>query len=325
MNQERVAILLAVYNGERYLNELLHSLLEQTYSDFRIYIRDNCSTDDTSSLLQDWKERHPSKIELMQAESNKGCVSNFSFLLNHTEAPYVMFCDHDDVWLPHKIALTLSKMEELERMHGTAHPIAVHTDLSMVDEELNVIASSLWKMSRLNTSLQCYTFARLLVQNQITGCTLMMNRPLVDLANPIPLKCMMHDWWIALVASCFGTIGAVNQPTILYRQHGSNDTGAKPYGLFAYFRRRRKEKIMASIENTAEASPSAVEPTRGERKIEQTELFIYRYQNLLSTKDVKIALAYLKMQHASLPRAVTLLLRYRFFKTGFLRNFIFNH
>lgn len=327
MEPEKVAILLAVYNGERYLGDLLHSLMKQSYSDFKIYIRDNCSTDDTANVLQTWKERYPHKIELFTADSNKGCIANFAALLNLTNAPYVMFCDHDDVWLPNKIALTMQKMEQMQSIYGQAHPIVVHTDLTVVDAELNIIAPSLWKVSKLNTSESCYNFSRLLVQNQLTGCTMMLNRALIDLAKPIPPKCIMHDWWIALVASCLGSIGTVRQSTILYRQHGSNDTGAKPYDLFAYFKRKKKAKIMAhmGIEPALERSAFAMQHSIVERKIEQTELFINRYQNMLSLKDVKIALAYLKMQRATLPMALTLLLRYGFFKSGFLRNFILNH
>jgi glycosyltransferase involved in cell wall biosynthesis len=324
---EKVAILLAVYNGERYLSDLLHSLMEQTYTDFKVYIRDNCSSDGTLELLEEWKQRHPHKIELFVADSNKGCISNFSALMNCTLAPYVMFCDHDDVWLPNKIALTLAKMDKLESIHGPSYPIAVHTDLSVVDAELNVVAPSMWKAARLNTSDNCYAFSRLLVQNQLTGCTLMMNRALVDLAKPIPPQCVMHDWWVALVASCFGTIGAVRQPTILYRQHGSNESGAKSYTLFSYLKRLRRARIKAKLPEDAPqiASPASCERAFVDRKIEQAEIFLNRYQNMLSIRDTKTAVAYLKMQKASFFGALALILRYRFFKTGILRNFILNH
>lgn len=326
MESEKVAILLAVYNGERYLSDLLHSLMKQTFTDFKIYIRDNCSTDGTIELLEEWKERYPQKVELLSAESNKGCIANFSALMNSTLAPYVMFCDHDDIWLPNKIASTLAKMEQVELAHGQNHPIVVHTDLSVVDEELNLIAPSMWKATRLNTSPNCYAFSRLLVQNQLTGCTMMLNRSLVDLAKPIPLQSVMHDWWVALVASCFGTIATVRQPTILYRQHETNESGAKPYSFLSYLRRLRRSRIKVKMPaDPVQASPTGLDRVFVERKVEQAELFLNRYQHQLSIKDMKTAVAYLKMQKAPFLRAITLILRHRFYKTGFLRNFILNH
>lgn len=309
MTEEKIAILLAVYNGEKHIDELLHSLFTQTYSNIKIYIRDNCSTDNTVKILNQWKERYCEKIELLFAEANEGCIANFAALLEAAKEQYVLFCDHDDVWLREKVALTFAKMQELENEYGKKMPIAIHSDLTVVDADLKVISPSFWKSSGLNPSEKTYSFSRLLVQNQITGCTLMINRPLIALAAPIPKHCIMHDWWIALVACCFGKIAAVNQPTILYRQHSSNDTGAKMYKIWSYLKRKDKRK----------SKELAV------RKKEQLELFIHRYQNLLPSKYLKTSLAYLKMQKSSLPIAIALLIRYKLFKNGFLRNLIFNH
>jgi len=309
MAEEKIAILLAVYNGENHINDLLSSLFLQTYSNIKIYIRDNCSTDNTLSLLQGWKERYSEKIELLSAEINEGCIANFSALLEAAKEQYVLFCDHDDIWLPEKISVTFDKMQEMEKMHGKNIPLAVHSDLTVVDANLKIIAPSFWKISGLNPSKKACTFSRLLVQNQITGCTLMINKSLAEVAAPIPKHCMMHDWWIALVASCFGKIGIVDQPTILYRQHTSNDTGAKAYKVWSYLFRKDKQKNKDLAKN---------------KKI-QVETFINRYQNILATKYLKTSLAYLKMQQSPLPIAFALLIRYKFFKTGFLRNFIFNH
>lgn len=309
MAQEKIAVLLAVYNGEKHINDLLTSLFDQTYSNLKIYIRDNCSTDTTVNILKGWKERYPEIIELLVTETNEGCIANFAALLEAAKEPYVLFCDHDDVWLPEKVALTFAKMQEMENEHGKKIPLAVHSDLTVVDADLKVIAPSFWKASGLNSSKKACSFSRLLVQNQITGCTLMMNRPLIDLAAPIPKHCVMHDWWVALVVSCFGKIGTVDKPTMLYRQHASNDTGAKAYSIWSYLFRKDK--------------PKNKELSR--RKKEQIELFINRYQNLLPSKYLKTSLAYLKMQKSSFPVAVALLIRYRLFKSGFLRNFIFNH
>lgn len=308
---ETVAILLAVYNGEKHLEELLHSLITQDYSTIQIHVRDNCSTDGTRGLLQKWQKHYPEKITLHFAEENGGVVGNFAKLLELVDAPYTMFCDCDDVWMTDKVSKTMAKMKELEQSHGVDIPLLVHTDLTVVDESLNVIAPSFWNYSRLNTCDSCQSLPRLLVQNQVTGCTLLMNRSLKNLAGPIPLNCVMHDWWIALVAACFGRVDVLKRPTLYYRQHSSNDTGAKSYSVISYLKR----KINQSCKGTQAASG----------KIQQAEMLLERFGNQISYQNRQILNQYLEMQKSHLLRKIQLMLRHGFFKTGILRNLILNH
>src|SRR5690606_39057310 len=136
----------------------------------------------------------------------------------------VMFSDADDCWFPDKISLTLDLMRVVEKDEGGARtPTLVHTDLAVVDRDLRPIADSLWQYQGVNPDLT--SLNRLLIQNCVTGCTVMVNRPLRELASPIPPGVVMHDWWMALVASSFGRIARIARPTLLYRQHGRNDTG----------------------------------------------------------------------------------------------------
>lgn len=308
MHDNLVAVLVAVYNGEKYLNQLVESLLSQDHSNTLIYIRDNCSTDNTPTMLLELQKRFPAQIFLLESETNVGVIGNFGALLEKVNAPYVAFCDCDDFWLPNKISQTLAKMQELEEQYGTKTPLLVHTDLTVVDENLKVIDPSFWRFSRLNTSERCQELPGLLVQNHVTGCTMMINRALKELAAPIPLNCVMHDWWIALVAACFGKIESIPQATILYRQHSSNDTGAKPYGLRSYVKYHRKRKKVMK-----------------EKKTEQVKLLIERYGMQLTAEKRALLEAYLEMQKASLPMKLGYMFRYGFLKSGFLRNFILDH
>lgn len=308
MNNNRVAILVAVYNGEKYLDQLVKSLLKQDHSNIVIYIRDNCSTDSSPAILQKWQKRFPTKIFLHESETNVGVIGNFGALLEKVDAPYFAFCDCDDFWLPNKISKTLAKMQELEKQYGADTPLLVHTDLTVADENLKVIDRSFWKFSCLNTSERCQKLPCLLVQNHVTGCTMLINRALKELAAPIPLNCVMHDWWIALVAACFGRIENIPQSTILYRQHSSNDTGAKPYGLRSYAKHHHKRKKVMK-----------------EKKTGQVKLLIERYELQLTPQKHALLEAYLGMQHASLPRKLACMFRYGFLKSGFLRNLILDH
>lgn len=145
-----------------------------------------------------------------------------------------MFCDQDDVWLPQKIEKTLEAMQNAEIDGKT--PVLVHTDLKVADKALNVISPSFFEFQRLIQN--DITLPKLLVQNYVTGCTVMINRALKERCGKIPNDCIMHDWWLALVAILFGKIVCVGEPTMLYRQHSDNQVGAKAAYGFAFVKRK---------------------------------------------------------------------------------------
>lgn len=238
-----VDILLATYNGERFLTEQIDSLLAQTAQGFRILARDDGSTDGTVALVNDYGVRFPGKIaRLDDGQGNIGVVQNFSRLLEASTADYAMFCDQDDVWHTDKIARTLEAMRAMEARHGRDTPLLVHTDAEVVDETLQRMAPSHHKSTKLLPEHS--PLPRLLIQNVAQGCTMMMNRALVTRAAPIPPEARMHDHWVALVAAATGDIGYLPQPTLRYRQHGANQVGAV----------RRRESIKAATRRAMRAN-----------------------------------------------------------------------
>lgn len=228
-----VEILMATYNGERYLSEQIESILNQSYKDWKLLVRDDGSKDRTLDILKLYKAKYPKKITLM--EDKKGGLrakENFLELLRQSKSDYIMFCDQDDVWLPNKIEVTLEKMKKVEN-----GPTLIHTDLKVVDKELNLISDSMWRYQKLSPERKEYNF--LIVQNNITGCTMMINRELAKLSIGEFPNGLMHDWIIGIVASLKGTIDYVEERTILYRQHGNNDVGAQEY--YANFLKKIKK------------------------------------------------------------------------------------
>jgi glycosyltransferase involved in cell wall biosynthesis len=227
-----VDILLATYNGEKYLREQLDSILWQNHRDWRLIIRDDCSHDGTLAIINEFRAQNPDKILLLDVNgTNLGVVRNFSHLLDNATADYVMFCDQDDVWLPHKISVTLDKMHELEKAPGLREALLVFTDLTVVAEDGDtVLADSVWNYQQLDPGNVTH-LNRLLLQNIPTGCTVMINRALRDKAAPIPADAAMHDWWLTLVAAVFGSIGYLPEATIRYRQHGKNVCGVTRWSL----------------------------------------------------------------------------------------------
>lgn len=223
-----VDILLAVYNGEEYLKEQLESIAGQTYTDWRLVIRDDRSTDGSVAVAEAFRAKYPQKqIELYINEQPTGSAKmNFMRLLGDAKADYVMFCDQDDVWLPKKIEYTLKMMRRCEKKHNSKTvPVLVHGDLCVVDEKLNTIALSMRKYQKLPLSSDVN---QLLIQNNVTGCTVMINKPLLEMMKKVTNThdVVMHDYWAALIAAVFGEISFIRQPLIKYRQHGNNSVGA---------------------------------------------------------------------------------------------------
>jgi len=230
----KVDVLIATYNGEEFLAELFDSILAQSYSHINVIVGDDGSHDGTRDIVHRYKARFPSiQFFDFSAEPTHGVNANFSRLMAVARAPYAMFCDQDDVWLPGKIETTLQTMLSLEADQGDDKPILVHTDLRVVDRELKLLAESMWRSQASRPDRA--SFKKMLVENAIVGCTTMINRSLLTLVGAIPDRAIMHDWWIALTAACFGTIALVDEPTILYRQHGSNAVGAKRWSLGSLF------------------------------------------------------------------------------------------
>lgn len=215
-----IQVLLATYNGQRHLPKLLDSIFNQTLK-CNILARDDGSTDGTSCILKQYAERVQVVEDIF---GNVGARDNFNRLMMASTAPYVALADQDDVWEPDRLEAGMAIMIDLEERFGRHHPLLVHSDLRVCDADGNEISSSLWKFQHLNPEAR--SFSRLLVQNNVTGCTVLINRALMDLALPVPQEAIMHDWWLALVAAAAGNIDVVQRPLVEYRQHGHNQLGA---------------------------------------------------------------------------------------------------
>jgi len=119
-----------------------------------------------------------------------------------------------------------AKMKELENIHGKNTPILIHSDLRVVDEQLNEIAPSFVKFQGLPDPRK-HDFPKFLYQNVVTGCATFFNRALLEIATPIPEQAIVHDWWFAQCAKLFGVLVYIDEPLLDYRQHGENSIGAR--------------------------------------------------------------------------------------------------
>lgn len=220
-----VDILLSTYNSESFLDDLLFSLEQQTFSDWRLIVRDDGSTDGTLGLILKFEEKNQDRVLIVNNSGlNLGPKQSFAELIKHSTSEYIMFCDHDDYWLPNKIKISLQRIKEVEKSNPDK-PALVCSDLSITDKDLQITHPSFWKYARINPE-NVKNVYRLSINNTAVGCTIMMNRAALSISLPIPDQAVMHDWWIALRVAQKGTIGLIEESTILYRQHPNNAIGA---------------------------------------------------------------------------------------------------
>jgi len=225
-----IDILLATYNGERYLSEQIDSILNQSYQNWKLLIRDDGSTDKTISIIEQYCTTFPQQIIKINGPShNIGVISSFELLLKESESDYIMFCDQDDVWLKDKIKISFETLLKKETTYGKTIPLLIHTDLMVVDECLKLINPSFWDYTHLNPNIIELNKYFLAIANCITGCTILMNKAAKNISIPFPDTCLMHDAHIGLKVITNGYILHLSEPTIYYRQHSKNKLGAIKY------------------------------------------------------------------------------------------------
>lgn len=236
-----IDILIATYNGSQHIIQQLESIEKQvTGFTFRVIVADDGSKDDTREKIKTyWRSIGKEDVNILYPNTgkNRGIIKNFEFLIEQSQAPYLMFSDQDDVWLPKKIELSVGKVVELEQQH-IGQPVLVHTDRYVVDQNLEILNPSM--LSELNATEDLSLHEGLLA-NVAAGCTMAFNRELAELSVPFPPITYMHDWWLFLVAKCYGVSCCLKESTLLYRQHGNNTLGtdAKSRSVAAIVRRTK--------------------------------------------------------------------------------------
>lgn len=211
---KKVQILLSTYNGEKFLEEQLDSIIKQDYPYISILIRDDGSTDDTINIIKRYCKSYKN-ISYYQGK-NLGVIGSFFDLIKRTneEYDYFAFCDQDDIWKYNKISRALEKLENLRtkvRLYCS--------NLILVDQY-----KQMYKKQRLQKKNP--SFGNAMIENICTGCTAVCNLELLNYLKNIEYQnIIMHDWWLYLVASCFGEVYFDEEPFVLYRQHGSNVVG----------------------------------------------------------------------------------------------------
>ena len=225
---DKIAVLLATYNGEKYLSEQIESICNQSHSNFELFIRDDNSQDQTKYIINEYAKSEP-RIHLVETGNERlGLNKNFDYLTEYAKKSnfqYFSYSDQDDVWMKDKLSSELMILRQLEK-DNINKPILVHSDLEVVNDSLVSINRSFMKFQGIHNETKD-PLKVLLAQNYVTGSTILINRALADIVFPIPKEALIYDWWIALSGAVLGCIGYLDKPTVQYRQHTDNQIGAK--------------------------------------------------------------------------------------------------
>ena len=307
-----ISIALCTYNGEKFLKEQLDSILQQTLLPDELVVCDDRSSDGTLDILREFEKSAPFAVRIFHNETNLGPINNFAKAISLCQGDWISLCDQDDLWLPNKLELLGRKMVQLETSLGKHTPILIHTDAVVTDRNLKEIGKSLWEF-QCTYPEKGHELSKLLNQSLVTGCTTLVNRALCSKALPLPENAlMMHDWWFTLVASAFGRIESIPEPTILYRQHGANDTGAKKWGILKAF------QSLLDIKNRDYILKTNKEVSKRIRS--QALAFLTVYEKDLSDWQKRAISAFIDLPNRSYFERKYLILKYGLYYQGFIRN-----
>jgi len=300
MKNPLVSVAVATYNGSSFLREQLDSIYAQTYKNIEVVVCDDKSTDNTVDILEEYRQRYGLKYYVN--DRNLRVVKNFEKAMGLCSGEYVALCDQDDVWLPDKIQKSLGKMYQLEEQAGDQVPLLVFTDLTVVDEHLQVRHPSFWRLMKHNPDH--HTLNRLLVGHLVTGCTILANRTLVKMAAEIPPAAFMHDMWLAWIAAYFGNIAYIREPTVLYRQHHNNVVGATHRTWSQFF-----ENVLRKVKKLDFRTLGP--------ELEQAGLFVAHFKDELNRRpdNKRLIIEFLNCKHAAVPYR-----KYMVIKHGFWGN-----
>lgn len=238
---------MSVYNGERYLREQLNSLALQTYSNWKLIVRNNGSSDATQKILEDFQLLHgSSKIQIVKnTEKPLEVYHSFAKLSDQVSDGYIMFCDGDDFWLPNKVKHAVENLQKMENQFGMDTPLLFHTDLVIVDEHLSILNPSMRKAQKLGNKKR--SAIGCIMHNNGVGNTFIFNTALAKKAMKRPSKFIMHDVYYLTLATIFGQVSSSPKAHILYRQHSTNVCGGHQLGWREYYSKMDRRQIRSKL------------------------------------------------------------------------------
>lgn len=278
MTKACIDIVLATYNGERFVAQQISSLQNcQRYDELvaRVIVVDDGSSDQTQAIIARLQQSDQRIEWHVNPGPLHGPCANFNFGLSLTTADYIMLCDQDDIWHTNKIACSFQAISTraitAREIIQVQRPVLVFSDKRIVDQDLNELCPSFFQLRKISRQWHHCTES-LLQQNVASGCTMLFNRQLLQLALPIPPEAFMHDWWLILVAKLNGEVMFIDEPFIDYRQHSNNSLGAKSHSVLYLIRHffRHLQRFETNFWHTVEQA-AALQTRFSETEVTQAD------------------------------------------------------
>jgi glycosyltransferase involved in cell wall biosynthesis len=279
MSGKNISVVLATFNGSKYIVKQIDSILAQTTLPEEIIICDDCSTDETVSLIKPYLKNK--QIKLFVNESRLGVFENFkkaASLANNNN--WLVFGDQDDIWLPLKLSKLAAAMSILD---DEITPSLVYSDLAVIDNNDNIMFLSFWERQKIKP--EKIKLSTLLYGNVVTGCTMIINRPLADEFFLVDISDYFHDEWLGLIAYSFGNAKILNESLVLYRQHETNVTFSAEY------------KTLGFIDSVKDVFKYLIKKKKFlSHEFDIAKAFSSKYQGKLSEKQSKIISKFIKQE-----------------------------
>lgn len=295
----KVSIAMATYNGEKYLKEQLDSILAQSVQDFELIVCDDCSSDSTVQILNEYA-KNDTRIKVFANEKNLGFKKNFEKAISLCSADFITLSDQDDVWTKNHLEILLNSIGKNDLIGG---------DAFICDSNANPIGLTM--LSKLHIDFLPKTkekwFFYLLHANIFQGAALLFRKKIIKDAFPIPDSVRFHDWWLALVA-CKNNGNGVNllhEPILYYRQYGDNVTEDKNPSFWERVKDRlSKQKHLAAMkemrewvdavknnlalsENEKAEAEAAIKYFNERKVLYRIGYFLKNYKNIFLSKSIR--------------------------------------
>lgn len=300
----KVNILMATYNGEKFLAQQIESIQKQTFKEWNLLIRDDGSSDKTCDIIRNFTAKD-SRIRFINENEhhNLGVIKSFFTLVNYEVADFYFFSDQDDVWLPEKLSVSL----EAAQHKASDVPLLVYTDLKVVNQELNILQDS---MIRAQSHHANTTLLPELTENTVTGGTMMINHALAEKWFT-PNDILMHDWFLALLAASLGEIIYLDLPTQLYRQHDNNVLGARTMDKRFKILREGPKSIFTRYWKLIHDSQK------------QASLIVDKHGDIMTANDLELIKCFIKIDKQPFMTRLRWLWKYGYSKNQFKHQVVF--
>ncbi len=219
----KVSIVIATYNGEKYIKDQIDSILYQIDDSTEVIISDNDSIDNTLRIINEFKDP---RIKLYHNLESKGSTSNFEYGLKKASGDIIFLSDQDDIWLGNKFETCIKYMEKFD--------VAV-TDCKVVNADLSVLHESYFSFRKSGKGI-----LKNLLKSSYLGCCMVFKRKVLQIATPFPrdiAKSYIHDIWIGFVAECFFSSHFIKTPLLLFRRHQSSLSSAGNKSPFSFLQK----------------------------------------------------------------------------------------